>query len=168
MFDRIEKHQHSHFNSCGDKKVTITENRAPTEESIRLSEEIRDKILNSIIYREKPDNNAFDYRFYILDEGGFCFKAKMVALINGIQYEATENIYNLKPQEKTLYFDQYGNKYYRNKYSYEQITFLRKEMLTKLLVQSMLDTNYEEFHKFDQRFAETIGDNWSFRERFKI
>lgn len=164
MFDRIEKHQHSHYDSCGDKKVTVTEHRAPTDEAIRLSDEIKDKVLSSIMYREKPNSNTFDYRFYMVDEGGFCFKAKMVALINGIKYEATENIYDLKPQEKEAYFDEEGNECYRNKYSYEQITFLRKEMLTKLLVQAMIDSNAEEFHKLDQRFAETLRDNWSFRE----
>lgn len=165
MFDRIEKHQHCHYDSCGDKNVNITENRAPTEDSIRYAEEIKDKILSSIMYREKPNNNIFDYRFYLVDEGGFCFKIRMIALINGKQYEATENIYSLTPQEKESYFDEDGNVCYRNKFSYEEIGFLRKEMLTRLLVQAMIDQNPEEFHKLDERFSHTLGDNWTFKER---
>lgn len=164
MFDRIDKDHRTYYPST-EKYVHIFEKRAPSDESIKLSEEMKDKILSGIMYREKPNSNIFDYRFYLVKEGGYYFKAKMVALINGKKYEVTENIYNLTPQEKESYFDENGNVCYKNKYGYEEIGFLRKEMLTRLLVQSMIEQNPKEFNKLNERFSNTLGDNWTFNER---
>ena len=54
---RPQYHTHNTTVHHGEKKVTITENKAPTDDSIRLANEMREKLISNILGPIKTDNN---------------------------------------------------------------------------------------------------------------
>lgn len=166
MFNtKVERHSH-HYGG-GNTNVTVTEHRAPTDESIRLAEEMRDKITNSILYCQRIDNNIFNYRFSVLAEGNFYTKIRIDAIINGKDYSAERELNGLFPNELEMTFNDEGEKVYEKKYGYQQIIILRKQMLVELLFQAMYDTNPDEFTKYDKIIGNTIHDYWSKEDFFR-
>lgn len=83
MMARIEQEMMMYRTDPETPTINITEQRAPTDESIRLAEEMRNKALNSILYLESSGNNIFDYAFCITSAEGLSCKAKLTAVING-------------------------------------------------------------------------------------
>jgi hypothetical protein len=52
-------HHHTHNTTVkhGEKKVTVTENKAPTDDSIRLANEMKEKLISNILGPIKTDSN---------------------------------------------------------------------------------------------------------------
>ena len=89
MFDKVERHYHN----SSPSRIDVHEHRAPTDESIRLAEEMREKILENIIYQEHVNDNHFDYRVYVFkDVFTRGQDIEVVAEINGTKIHARENI----------------------------------------------------------------------------
>lgn len=81
-------HFHEHTSSPSSIDVTITEKRAPTDESVKLLKEMQESVLKSVIGQIKVDDNvvtgeaiAFDLPWLVND-----IKVVYKFKINGIEY----------------------------------------------------------------------------------
>jgi hypothetical protein len=61
VFGGRENHHHSH-----SANITVTEKRAPTDDSLRISDEMHEKVLNRIIQHFKVSNSILDIYVIIL------------------------------------------------------------------------------------------------------
>jgi len=102
MFNTYENHTHNHSSY---KKVDVHEHRAPTDESIRIYEEIKEKAYNSILQSIKIENNEFKcnaivYKDYCSDKTSI----KYLFLLNNKKYEGSidVNIFDAKDKFKIV------------------------------------------------------------------
>lgn len=89
MFDT--KHYHEH--------------RAPTDDSVRLLQDMREKAFESIIAEQRCKNNIFDYNVFIRKKEPSIFndyELIMQAEINGKTYISTCEIESQEVKEKLL------------------------------------------------------------------
>lgn len=132
-------------NHCStEQKVTITENRAPTDDSIRLANEMREKALNDIIYLEHTNDNTFDYMFCIANDAYFSI-VKLIAIINGKRYEVKEKVHNLGKQVYEKKEDINGYVSVEKRYNKSQLGELRLKMLAELIIKAMYEKSPEDF-----------------------
>lgn len=144
MFDRkVERHYHEYFGS--DNNVSITEHRAPTDESIRLAEEYKEKAIKSIISNEYVKNNTFEYRVLVYEGPYFDVGVTIVALLNGKRYEVSEDISRLVKRH-LIKKETIRGSIYDYDIDTEQLTSVRLRILTSILLKSMLDFSEKDFN----------------------
>lgn len=153
MMARIEQEMMMYRTDPETPTINITEQRAPTDESIRLAEEMRNKALNSILYLESSGNNIFDYAFCITSADGLSCKAKLTAVINGKRYEVERFPRELLKQDYVEEENLEGFKVSRKKYSDLRLGELRIGMLIELFVKAMLDKNDDNFRVMINKLA---------------
>lgn len=77
MFDRYEVNQAAPYPQTVNKKVTITENRAPTDKSVELLGEMQQKAIESLLGRMKLESNVLKsigmQAFLTAYKSGVCF-----------------------------------------------------------------------------------------------
>jgi hypothetical protein len=76
------------------EKVEVNEYRAPTDDSIRLAEEMHEKVLNKLISSVKVENNLINGEAFALQEPGFEPIVRMVFKfkINGKEFTAERRV----------------------------------------------------------------------------
>jgi len=76
-----------------EKSVTVTEKRAPTDESVKLLNEFQDKSLENLIKTVKISNNVVDGVLFLFQIQAACFQRKFVFIfkINGVEYKIEDN-----------------------------------------------------------------------------
>lgn len=151
MFDRkIEKH--SHYYGGGTTNVNVTENRAPTDESIRLADEYRKKALQSIIRNEYVKNNTFEYRFMVVDKMNFGYyglDCYIVAVINNKRYEIKEDVTQMI-ERKFVKKQTLDGEIIDVDFDEQQLGIIKMNMLVGLLLQAMLNISPEDMNKLEE------------------
>lgn len=151
------------YSSCpSEVKVNVTEQRAVTDESIRLANEMREKVLEDIIYSQlyNVNDNTLSYAFYVLkDITNPIRKVALAAVINGKRYIVEDYVDNLCKQETVEVETLDGEKDYKYKYKESQLRDIRLKMLAKLLLKAMYESNGEEFAKMYDGVKDEEIDN---------
>lgn len=163
MFDRrIEKH--SHYYGGGNTNVNVTEHRAPTDESIRLAEEYREKALQSIIHNEYVRNNNLEFRVMIADrmpsDGCYGLDCYIVAIINNKRYEIRKDITHML-ERKIVKRQTLNGEVTEFEFNEQQFGIIKMNMLVGLLLQAMFDTSSEDM----DRLAESLKIYTNYWER---
>jgi hypothetical protein len=79
--------------SPSELKVKIEEKKAPTDDSIRLYDEIKEKVFQSITDRVTFECNTFKGQLLIYDNAQmFGYSCRLICELNGIKYNETFNI----------------------------------------------------------------------------
>lgn len=151
---RLSKLEINNVSYPQNLNIQVTEQRATTDDAIRLANEMRDKVLDDILYLERPKNNTFDYLFAIYRESYYRVKARLIAIINGKEYKAEELVGELFKQELIQEDCLNGGQILKSKYSKEELNILRMQMLAKLLVEAMYDKNNKEFEDIINKLEE--------------
>jgi hypothetical protein len=81
MFDKVilsggDSHHHTHH-------TTVTEKRAPTDESIKLLQEMQDRVLQDLLARDTLKACGIEAKLYILRDAMFGVKSIVLMKING-------------------------------------------------------------------------------------
>lgn len=159
MLDRkIEKHYHQY----GDltREVVVNQHRAPTDDSIRLAEEYREKALKSIISDTYENNNTFSYRVIVLDKNYLAGMASIVCviivIINNKRYDIEADVTNLVHRTIIKKETLDGPMYEYDIDSYE-LNIIKMKLLASLILKAMLDFSQEEFDKLKDAIIKSNG-----------
>lgn len=156
--DRRLYRMESDNNHCSTRQnVTIIENKAPTDDSIRLANEMREKALNDIIYLEHANDNTFDYMFCIVNDAYFNI-VKLIAIINGKRYEVKEKVYTLGQQVYEKKEDINGCVSVEKRYNKSQLGELRAKMLVKLIIEAMYEKSPNDFNVLINKLSDSHFD----------
>ena len=70
MFKQYHSHSHTHDVKVthGDKKVTVNEHKAPTDDSIRYADEMKQKVRESLMSAIKTDNNFLSVKAFHFED----------------------------------------------------------------------------------------------------
>lgn len=113
-------------------KVTVTENKAPTDESVRLLNSLQEKALANLVKTVKVSNNVIDGVLFIFEAQAETFQRKgiLVFKINGVEYKI-ENTYDL---DNTINFSEELSV---ESFVKKIISELSKEIATHLFIESL-------------------------------
>lgn len=149
MFTRV----YNNISYCGPRNITIQENKAPTDESIKLYQECLDKALKNIISNEHVNNNTLDYRVMIVPDIYLNLKMIIILLVNGKRYVQEEDISKYVTRKIVKKETLEGDIYELN-YDYNQLKCIKYKMLGLLLLKCMNEIsseNFAEISNFIQR-----------------
>lgn len=90
---KVEKHYHNHSSPMN---TTVTENKAPTDESVRLLSEMQEKAMNSIVKAITVDTNTLKFKIVETadqaDIAGFNKNIYILFNLNGEDYKIERTI----------------------------------------------------------------------------
>lgn len=137
MFDTKHYHEQTNVTREVVKQVNVQEHRAPTDESVRILQEMQEKALESIICAQRCENNVFNYNIFIRRASQSVFlddyEMIMEAKINNKTYRSSCMISSLE-FKKSLQSKLGDMDFY--------VLLAEKiRCLTKILVEAMYDDN---------------------------
>lgn len=101
MFDRFTQHHHS-YGSSSRVDVNVTENKAPTDESVRLLAEMQQKVIDNVLGQLKIDVNGVTGEILVLKQPwSLCDIIICVAYnINGKRHHFKTEIHDVDVRQK--------------------------------------------------------------------
>ena len=113
MFDKITIKPETEYIPY-TKSVTITENRAATDESVKLLNEFQEKSLENLIKTVKISNNVIDGVIFLFQVNAASFQRRFVFIfkINGVEHKIEDNydIDNIMHFSNSRNIDETANK----------------------------------------------------------
>lgn len=132
-------------------KVTINENRAPTDDSIRIYDEMFNKVLGRIVDAQVSNNNEFSYSYLIYEVMPSNSMIKSLEIIfkvkiNGKQYEINKRIPDLIIQEAKP-VEENGVLKIKYKFDENELYIFRLKMLVDIIIKEMYNLDEDNFNK---------------------
>lgn len=90
------------------KEININQNRAPTDESIKILEEMKDKIVDKLIAEKITENNFEFVALYNFPNVSLESKIRIIFLLNKKEHRIDVNYNEFQPKEeimKNIFFE---------------------------------------------------------------
>lgn len=132
-------------------KVTVNENKAPTDESIKLYDEMFNKVLGGIVDSQVCNDNIFSYSYFIyetMSSTKFVHNLEIIfkTEINGNKYEIKKRIPDLVIQEANL-VTKNGVQKIKYKFNENELCLFRLKILDYIIIKEMYNLDNDKFNK---------------------
>lgn len=151
--DKILENEYNNFRYDAPKeiKVTVNEHKAPTDDSIKLYDEMFNKVLGRIIDAQVCNDNTFSYSYLIYETmSSTTFVPNLEIIfkteINGNKYEIKRRVPDLVIQEAKLVTEN-GVQKIKYKFNENELCVLRLKMLVDIIIKEMYNLDNDKFNK---------------------